>query len=162
MISRLLRCSIDEGSSSMPVFCRWRSVRFVICLAIRGKVFNLEHPVRMKVSRETNLRTEGNTLRLQHEWRSRVISLRRFPTDSRTCTKFSQPLTTKLSRLGTVEKSGISVKHLPFLMSINFKYLKFYKSKDKYHIWVIEALLLTWFEDGGTKIKTMANYADCP
>ena len=109
----LFEITNEKGTCFTAVFSAIRVVKDSICTISFSNMLIFEQPDKMRVFKDFNLYISlGRLLRLVQSFKFIKRRLLSFPMDWCTLHKLGQSLRMSFSRLGSVEKSGVSVKSL--------------------------------------------------
>ena len=118
---RLVKCSIDEGRSTIAVPFTWSSRNRSMFFAKSGIFLTLEQPERVKISRDSISSLLGRLTRLVQSFKFKKIRRLSTPTDGWTSIKFVQPSKSILSSSCASEKSGVLIRFREWLSLMNLK-----------------------------------------
>ena len=123
---RTVKCFTNAGRCFIGVSLKSSLDKCDIFSTLFGKFFNLEHPERIKTSRDSMFIWSGRLSSHLQPFKSNRISLLRFQRDLWILDKVVQRWRINCSRFGTPLKSGVSIKFLESLKSMSFNSSKLY------------------------------------
>ena len=124
---------IEEGSSSTAVLFKESSDRLFIIPLNSGIFVIFMQSQRLRIVRDSiSVDMLGRFVRDRQDSRSKTTSLLSCPIDGCISTKLWQPIRYSLSSLGSPEKSGVPIRNLESLRSMDFNLSKYCcKKKEK-------------------------------
>jgi len=109
----LFDLTIEKGTCLTAVFSAIRVIKDSICTVSFSNRSIIEQPERMRVFKDFNMYiSAGRLFRLVQSFKFSSVRLERHPIDWCTLRNLGQSLRMSCSRLGSSEKSGVSIKYL--------------------------------------------------